>query len=188
MGLVLLCAALVYIVFSCVPSQYCPGDRTGAFCAKGFYCPTVLEQLECPAGSYCPPATIQPRPCSPLASCPAGSYRYLHWGALVFLMMVLPGLALVGKGYERINQRKKQSSYEAASRERAAIKLASASGDVASASSLHLDRVPRMEISFKNLAASIQLNGKPKPILMDASGDFKAGRLIAVMGPSGAGA
>ena len=188
---------------SCIPSQYCPGDRTAALCAKGYYCPTVLEQIECPEGSYCPPASTQPRPCSGLASCPKGSDRYLHWGCLVLLIIVLPCLAFAGKAYERFNNASKRASFQAmaatatsgpnhgaaptspklfaASPHSPVEELAAMTDASLLAPASTLSRVPRMEIAFSNVAASVETPSGTKPILADVTGHFRAGRLIAVM-------
>ena len=198
----------------CIPSMFCPGGQTGRLCAKGHFCPTVLDEWQCPSGHYCPPGSTRPRPCSVVESCPAGSYRYLNWGCLVLLIVLLPLLAVSGCLYDWIRRRSsasKRSSYQivtttdngngagrlfiqspsprpaggAAAEVENGPSSPSASPDAPCST---LQRVPRMEIRFSAVAASIPVNGVMKPILSDVTGHFRAGRLISVMGPSGAGA
>lgn len=196
----------------CIPSMFCPGGQTGRLCLKGHFCPTVLDELECPEKHYCPPGSTRPRPCSVVESCPAGSYRYLNWGCLVLLIVLLPLLAVSGCLYDWIRRRSsasKRNSYvivtateqgagrlfipspsprgvgsAAAAEAENGPSSPSASPDAPSST---LQRVPRMEIRFSSVAASIPVNGVMKPILADVTGHFRAGRLISVMGPSGAG-
>ena len=189
-------AFTVDAVINCTASQYCPGNVTARLCARGHYCPTVAEELECPSGNYCPPGTVLPRPCSGLASCPAGSERYMHWGSLLLLAVLLPGLALMPKVYDRYNGWARRKARSATGGSGGATKQPLSPSPSPSpepgqngtaAATPILDNVPRMEIEFNNVAASIAINGTRKPILADVTGHFRAGRLIAVMGPSGAG-
>lgn len=175
----------------CVPSQYCPGGQRGTICSKGHYCPTPSQQLICPQGYFCPPASIEPRKCSVLASCPEGSERYFHWGALLLLLIILPVMAGGSWIYRKSSQKYHQHHQQQLQQlKQSAVELADLSPSSPSpspSSQLIIESVPRMDIKFANLAAAIQVNGQEKMIVSDVSGHFKSGRLIAVMGPSGAG-
>lgn len=77
------------VVIRCPPSFWCPGNQSAQLCPRGYYCPTPAEIYDCPTGYYCPPASLTPRKCSSLASCPTNSHRYFHWGILLLLCALL---------------------------------------------------------------------------------------------------
>ncbi len=185
---------------TCIPSQWCPGDQAAQICPGGSFCATPLTKQICPSSHYCPPGTIVPRPCSPLASCPEGSDRYFHWGALVFLILLLALLAAAPWLYQRFNTRSRKTQqlgvFDSIANNKTAVVRA---GSVASSSpvaaaaagsaangavSEHqhaVPTVPRMEVAFSNLCAAVDVNGSEKIILRDVSGHFRPGRLAAVM-------
>jgi len=195
----------------CIPSQYCPGGVSAQLCPGGSYCSTPLVIAQCPSGHYCPPGTVVPIGCSPLASCPAGSDRYFHAGALVLTVLLLALLAAAPYLYSRITMHSRRKTHHVpagsaaaaagagGASHKSAVPLMSPTGGVAvangsgalsspSASAAAADSpVPRMEVAFSNLCAAVDVSGTEKIILADVSGHFRPGRLAAVMGPSGAG-
>ncbi len=137
----------------------------------------------CFSGHYCPPGSIGPRPCSALASCPAGSDRYMHWGCLV-LLALLPML-FFGDSIARWVRSRLRSSHAAHADTRKSVE-GSGEQPAAPLPSASVS-VPQLQLTFDRLQASVRVSGVDRPILSDVSGRFAAGRLIAVMGPSGAG-
>jgi ABC-type multidrug transport system ATPase subunit len=172
---------------TCIAGQWCPGEQGGQICTGGYFCATPLTREICPSGTYCPPGSIQPRDCSPLATCPEGSDRYFHFGALIFLLILLPVLAAAPWLYHRYNQRSRRVQLAAVDSTKTLNGQNTILASSAQSTQQLLPPVPRMEVAFSNVCAVIDVHGTEKVILRDITGHFRPGRLAAIMGPSGAG-
>ncbi|KAI8592950.1 hypothetical protein BDZ88DRAFT_406657 [Geranomyces variabilis] len=191
----------------CSPGFLCPPDTyQPLYCCPGFYCPTPANVFTCPEGNWCPVGTTRPLTCSFLAWCPEGTEAAPRFGVAAFLA----GTFIVMTGFfqvRRWSMRKRNVKY------RKRLDVKEAQKEDAAMSSEHADSqspedfefddtetladtpietpvpsvaggIRRFDIEFDNLGLTLPDGVE---IMKGVSGTLKAGRLCAVMGPSGAG-
>lgn len=163
-------------------NEYCPpqGWYEPVPCGKGFYCPNASTRLVCPAGSWCPFGSVAPRTCGPLSRCPEGSAIDHQIGDALLMMFVVDVLALVAYLVWRRHRNQPTSVVPMANPEQEMIGLMRQA----------LDGTKPLHFHFRNLSVKLpdsdEANGG-KVLLRGVSGHIAAGRVTAIMGPSGAG-
>ncbi|KAJ3407929.1 hypothetical protein CcCBS67573_g00435 [Chytriomyces confervae] len=190
----------------------CPNPQ-GLFepmvCPRGFFCPSYNQIDVCPAGSYCLTGSAAPTPCEFLSICRVGTYVQQHFG-LILAVAVADVLLLVVFVILRLRefQRANPGTGIFGSKGNSAKAIPGDDQDAASAidkeKSLQVDQIENnilaltagfqsgldghsdlaMNYAFENLGLRLP---EGKEILQGVSGRIQAGRMTAIMGPSGAG-
>ena len=112
------------------------------------------------------------------AFCPKGSWRYTYWIGIVYLIVILPVMFSLNWLYQRKMQQLRERDESLARSHRASVEMRSAQSKY---------KVPVMNVRFENIKVVVQVDKQPKTIMEDVSGEFRAGTVTAVLGPSGAG-
>lgn len=166
------------------------------------YCPSQFQQLQCPEGSYCPSGSLQPTKCEGLSSCPAGSQNPRFYGGIL-LCVLIDFLIIAYVFYVKAQESKrdgkpistllpaslqKRLSKRKPSGEKSIALLKDSSGSMSGLENgfkkgLNGEKVS-MNFVFDKM--KLQIAGGLN-ILSDVSGSILGGRMIAIMGPSGAG-
>ncbi|GMI46325.1 hypothetical protein TrCOL_g9564 [Triparma columacea] len=163
----------------------CPGSRQGTLCPKGKYCPTTFETpVICPKGKYCPRGSFEPQDCrTAFSRCNyEGMDRPSYVASIktVTILVILLLLAVAQHATRRffLSRSRKQEMKVANMYRKKEVGV-----DLLP----HLDEKGplRMDIEFDNLG--LILNGTKKRVLNSVTGLLRAGRITAIMGPSGAG-
>ncbi|ORY40654.1 hypothetical protein BCR33DRAFT_719203 [Rhizoclosmatium globosum] len=182
----------------CPPTSQCAVDRLfgvrclpqGLYepmlCWNGFYCPDPHTMIPCPEGSFCVSGTTTPSKCRIFGSCPTGSTSEVN-ASLVLLVALIDTLLLVllaaryaGFSFpsiaflKRISPSPSSTSF-ASSPTSSSVVLVDAFKESNKGNRIHLE--------FDNL----QFKLKEKELVKGVSGMLKPGRMVAVIGPSGAG-
>ncbi|KAJ3040357.1 hypothetical protein HDV00_011013 [Rhizophlyctis rosea] len=198
--------------FICPENSYQP-----VYCCPGFYCPTPAEIHPCPKDHWCPIGSVQPEPCSFLAICPEGSSSAQRFGvaflfAIMFILITVffqIRKFMVAKRNVKYNKRLTANASEREEKKVAAMEAAAdkkgGSGAYAGLRDEDSDddddtldmgaptpagpppsrsENPSFDIAFEDVGLVLP-NGIE--IMHGVTGQLKAGRLCAVMGPSGAG-
>jgi ABC-type multidrug transport system fused ATPase/permease subunit len=146
---------------------------------------------KCPSGYFCPSGTFEPRLCDSISVCPEGSVTQRSLvGIVSFLVIdfVLVVLCLVRWRHEsvRVKRVANNNIADVKKRENGAIVLsAEEKKDLEQnyIKSMNGHKL-KMHFTMENLGFKLP-NGKV--ILDGVSGHIEAGRMTAIMGPSGAG-
>ncbi|KAJ3266288.1 hypothetical protein HDU77_001777 [Chytriomyces hyalinus] len=196
------CPALPKCHFDRQFGDYCEYPQ-GLFepmpCPIGFYCPDYNTVLVCPAGSYCPTGSTVPRPCPFLSSCPAGSGTQAHYGTVV-IVLALDFLLFLGYVALRIRERMRAEpdkplfsfaakQTNAAEPSKSNVTISDVDNNIKALTAgfekgLDGHKDLSMYYEFENLCLRLP---DGKEILQGVSGSIRAGRMTAIMGPSGAG-
>ncbi|KAI8847582.1 hypothetical protein BC829DRAFT_490653 [Chytridium lagenaria] len=197
---------------ACPPDPYCqflrilganclPQGRYEPMpCLTGNYCPNPRTIIPCPAGYYCLRGTVEPIKCQLLSSCPKGTTVQLHYGLLIILKRAKqPFSAIFPAGLLALFARFRKTPVEKTTPEIAANAVVSVRDGVdeteISKMQARVGRLVdgvrealgddlRMNFSFSDLSLRLPSG---VTVLHGVSGEIKAGRLTAIMGPSGAG-
>jgi ABC-type multidrug transport system ATPase subunit len=163
----------------CQPTTYCPnGTKIPVLCPAGFYCPRPDVKIECPAGSFCPLGSVTHIACSPFAACPAQTSEYQGFEVVIFaaiIAVVTAGAWFGAKKWRAYKRKKAAESREAVVKE-SSEKL----------TTLFKEKTFKVNIAFKELALLLN-KGDKKKIISETTGVIRAGKLTAILGPSGAG-
>eukprot|EP00762_Andalucia_godoyi_P001573 ANDGO_00205.mRNA.1 ABC transporter G family member 24 len=200
-------AVLPNASYPCPVGFLCPQNSAQpTFCCKGYYCPSSSEIHECPKGYYCKRGQSEPFSCGWLTSCPAGTSEGVRLGAYVlfFLSLVAVFGAYQFKEYcEKLGIRKRGQLLEQSTEQSSelksdcAAKVSFALEDNKEDMTVDVDcengkthgtpapaALTKMDIEFQDLGLTLRTG---KTILENVSGVLRAGRVTAIMGPSGAG-
>lgn len=169
-------------------------------CPAGFYCPTAALNLTCPADHYCPMATVDPVPCPVGAACGEGmAHPSFSWLAFLIGPLVVGSVFALCWGVDKkwMEQMKSGDDLGSSSNQDADITIAklliarfgcgAALADDDSRGTKFkgfVQKAQGMTIEFNELGLELPSG---KKVLAGVTGRFEAGRVIAVMGPSGAG-
>ena len=156
---------------------YCPGNLSLLECPQpcpaGYYCPTATSLLPCPKGSYCPEGSSEPTTCGILSfPCEETTSIPRYWIFLFAVLIVPIGLCGLVLFYTWLHERKR--------------KLSKKSIISSPCLSLCMEKPSEgIHVDFDGL--EYRLDPKKPPILQEVSGRCRPGKVMAVMGPSGAG-
>ncbi|KAI8611099.1 P-loop containing nucleoside triphosphate hydrolase protein [Chytriomyces sp. MP71] len=175
-------------------------------CPAGFYCPDYNLVLPCPKGSFCLTGSSAPTPCQFLSICGMGTVIEKHYGIL--LLSILADLAIIvyfvasylrsvwaAKGFRSPIRRFQKDSGVHDEKETTALvrKNTLNSNDIAKnitalTAGFHkgLEGNETLSMNYDFDSLSLRLPDG-KEILQGVTGSIKAGRMTAIMGPSGAG-
>jgi hypothetical protein len=171
----------------------CSGAYNQTLCPVGYYCPDSVTQIVCPGGHFCDKGSQTPTRCGPLTICSEGTDSpVVLLGYVVFAIFIV-----VFVGVRRYIGRKRAQNRT--QRELGGSKLAESDlGDLGAStprmkkrgSVIVENQIKKKEftinIQFENLG--LELKSVPgKKVLNGVTGELHAGRVTAVMGPSGAG-
>ncbi|KAJ3201040.1 hypothetical protein HDU67_001638, partial [Dinochytrium kinnereticum] len=198
---------------SCMPQ----GRYEPIPCITGNYCPNPRTILPCPPGHFCPRGTVKPIKCQFLSLCPAGTTIQAHYGLLLIMLSIDVLIALVLffkriRELKRANQplysifpsfivarfsrqqEKRQRNDPAGTALKIrdetfvdmneAIKVETRVTKLVDGVREALGKDLRMDFSFSDLSLRLPSG---VTVLQGVSGEIKAGRMTAIMGPSGAG-
>ncbi|ORY50030.1 hypothetical protein BCR33DRAFT_847262 [Rhizoclosmatium globosum] len=155
---------------------------------SGFYCPDYKTVTVCPEGHYCLSGQTAPTPCEFLSFCSAGTIIQQHYGfailvAVVDVFLVAIFLVLRQREKRRINkleesqENKKALTTEDIQRNISALTAGFHKG---------LEGLADLQMNYDFDDLSLTLPDG-KSILQGVSGSINAGKMTAIMGPSGAG-
>ncbi|KAI9335103.1 P-loop containing nucleoside triphosphate hydrolase protein [Obelidium mucronatum] len=195
------------------PCKYPQGIFEPMACPHGFYCPDHKTVLLCPEGHYCVTGQFEPTPCEFLSICNVGSIVQRHYGVLL-LVGIVDVLLLLVYAILRFREMKLANSQHLPSpdaktidkdfivadgaqvgTELVGVVAGQSGGDVeiknnisALTAGFHkgLDGRDDLQMNYEFDGLSLTLPDG-KTILQGVSGSINAGRMTAIMGPSGAG-
>ncbi|KAJ3025743.1 UNVERIFIED_CONTAM: hypothetical protein HDU68_006733, partial [Siphonaria sp. JEL0065] len=203
------CAPDGYCFFSRSWGKPCDNPQ-GLFepmaCPPGFYCPDYKTASPCPAGSYCLSGQIAPTPCEFMSICPAGTIVQRHYGLLLIVLGIDAVLFLIYVIFRFREYRRANAGKPLFGRKKDEFVLVDGTKgkDVTRKATLDANEIER-NISALTAGFHKGLNGRDdlqmnyefdslgltlpdgKTILEGVSGSINAGRMTAIMGPSGAG-
>ena len=166
-------------------------------CPGGSYCPNPRNRTICPAGHFCVKGSTFPRPCPALSLCPPGTTVFWYYGGMIYAFVVDLVVVLAILAHRSYFEPK--SAVQRASmrllRSRAQHLDVAEGGDLSRAARdvtrafRDCNAGFRFEITFEGV--SVVRHGRwgdsTVETLRNACGRIHAGRVTAVMGPSGAG-
>ncbi|KAJ3065620.1 hypothetical protein HDU98_011047, partial [Podochytrium sp. JEL0797] len=180
-------------------------------CPPGFFCPDYKTVTVCPVGHYCLSGSSSPKPCIFMSTCPAGTIVQLHYGLLLISFVIDFVLAVVFcwiryhehtlanpntplLSLNRPSKTAPPSPTTTLFDSSLPVKFDSAVGATMEENisaltqsyhkSLHGQDGLQMNYEFEGLGLTL---AGGKEILKGVSGEIRAGRMTAIMGPSGAG-
>ena len=188
----------------CRPGQYCPSNYAVAVaCPAGNFCPNLYTATLCPAGYYCREGSSKPTDCGLFANCLEGSSVPLDF--TLFAIMITTILVWYigytvyfnfrdGRRAIRDNNRtlleeeiklikaELTNNKDKKGKEKTRDRKLTLEGMQVSM----LRKSRNLNLGFRDLTVTIKEPGKPDKTIIDGvSGDIRAGRLTAIMGPSG---
>lgn len=163
------------------------GRHEPVVCPKKYYCSTPMTIAKCPAGHFCPTGTITPRKCDLFSYCPEGKVAQRSFNGIVAFVLVDivlyllyffrskkdKELLLQDASYLKLNNTPDSEKAEKVKRDLEANFKKSMNG-----------KTLRLEFTMERLGYKLPTG---KEILQNVSGKIRAGKLTAIMGPSGAG-
>ncbi|KAJ3074358.1 hypothetical protein HDU98_011427 [Podochytrium sp. JEL0797] len=175
-------------------------------CPSGFYCPDHKTILPCPEGFYCVAGTTTPIKCEFMSICSVGTIVQAHYG-LLLIALAIDAILFVGyftlrmREYKRANPHrsllgKKMPTLDAAGQPELKYLKSNMALDAteiqrnisALTDGFHKGLNGRddlqMNYEFEGLSLTLP---DGKNILQGVSGSINAGKMTAIMGPSGAG-
>eukprot|EP01123_Difflugia_compressa_P012693 TRINITY_DN5542_c0_g1_i1.p1 TRINITY_DN5542_c0_g1~~TRINITY_DN5542_c0_g1_i1.p1 ORF type:complete len:1022 (+),score=141.02 TRINITY_DN5542_c0_g1_i1:292-3066(+) len=183
------------------PGTYCPaGVLTEKPCLAGYYCRTPKEMSICPEKHYCRMGTSQPLRCSSFSFCPEGTSSDNYNFTPVFVFLLVLGIIVGAWKYAHyvIDKRHREKQ-----KQRLQVRAEYNSAKIKSGDEFHIfvenqsnntpppvtlrKKLHTVDISFENLSLTIEKKNSKKVVLSGVNGVVRAGRITAVMGPSGAG-
>ncbi|KAJ3094464.1 hypothetical protein HDU97_008035 [Phlyctochytrium planicorne] len=200
-------------VFSdtCLPQ----GRYEPMLCLSSFYCPDSSTIIPCPEGYFCPRGSQSPIACQFLSSCPAGSSFESHYGLtlIVIIIDIVLLFILLGKRIAEIRKAGQpltsllpasiagiisKSKQKSKSRAPSIVPAESAAKVHVDAAAEMVEKVRKLVSGFKEaIGENLRMNFGFKDlsltlpsgitVLKGVSGQIRAGRMTAIMGPSGAG-
>ncbi|ORY49964.1 hypothetical protein BCR33DRAFT_781479 [Rhizoclosmatium globosum] len=132
-------------------------------CPSGFYCPDYKTVTVCPPGHYCLTGQTAPTKCEFLSLCSAGTIIQQHYGFTIIVAIIDIILVVI---YRVLRQREKQ-------------RIMKVEEDQENKKALTTEDIQR-NISALTAGFHKGLDGR-------VSGSINAGKMTAIMGPSGAG-
>eukprot|EP00002_Diphylleia_rotans_P014241 TRINITY_DN2776_c0_g1_i1.p1 TRINITY_DN2776_c0_g1~~TRINITY_DN2776_c0_g1_i1.p1 ORF type:complete len:894 (+),score=204.72 TRINITY_DN2776_c0_g1_i1:62-2743(+) len=164
----------------CSEGMFCPENTyQPIYCCDGHFCETTSKIEVCPAGYFCRRGQIDPKKCSPMTDCPEGTSKPRRVGSLVififFGIFFFVVYALIEYSVQKHRKRKTKHRQQA---------QAQASGEMKNLGIQMEEKTEKYTISFDELGLTLPNGTK---IMDGVNGEVKAGRLTAIMGPSGAG-
>jgi hypothetical protein len=171
------------------------GPFEPVICDEGFFCPDQYTKKSCPPGFYCPIGTFDPLPCTGLVTyCPKGSAKYKLYDSLLCLIaidVILIACYFFIRGYRTKKTKRNDDVRTSALVVKEDHKKDVETGATEKSNLLEFfkrglnGRTVEMEFKFDNMGLKLPKGGKT--ILQGVSGEIKASRMTAIMGPSGAG-
>ena len=162
-------------------------------CPAGYLCKTPGEIQKCPSGYYCPTGTFEARPCDTLSLCPEGTTAQVSLNGIVAFIVIdvfllITYLWLIKKDQIKAALCKKKDlnidpSFPSISTVDTLAKNSDLKTKLAGnfKKSFH-DTDLKMHFEMDHLGLTLS-NGKE--ILKGVTGHIHAGRMTAIMGPSG---
>ena len=192
------------ICFNAQPDHFgAQGLFEPVVCPPKYYCATPRTLDKCPQGYFCPTGTYKPRPCNLLASCPTGSASQTSFTGVVSFVVIDFFLLILYFVLQRRDRQKSIANTALPTSVAASSKIGNT--DAQTIQDANLQRQKEMQLK-QGLALNFQssMNGKDlrmhfemeqlgfklpagKEILKGVTGQIHAGRMTAIMGPSGAG-
>ncbi|KAL7748707.1 hypothetical protein RI367_005860 [Sorochytrium milnesiophthora] len=165
-------------------------------CMEGYYCPDQYTKRPCPSGYYCPTGSLAPRPCKLMSSCPQGTSAPLYYGGLVICGVLDAVLVIVMLSFRYMHRRR--AARGAVEEPMLLTKMFMEEdievGQQATKANAQLVRAfqramdgSKLFMNFRFEALGLCLSKGKKTILDGVTGSIQAGRITAIMGPSGAG-
>lgn len=159
-----------YTKKNCSSYEYCPeGTYVPKPCERGYFCPNTSSTIRCPSGYFCKAGSTAPSPCMIISYCPEGSGsegNYYIFSVVIMCVIIIISMFYLFQliGHYLHHMWNKNASTR------------SSFGKV----------IKRyiIDIAFDGLGVELR-NGKK--VLQNVSGEFKHGRMTAVMGLSGSG-
>ncbi|KAI9335097.1 hypothetical protein BDR26DRAFT_805095 [Obelidium mucronatum] len=189
--------------FAC---KYPQGVFEPMVCPQGFYCPNYKTVVPCPQGHYCLSGQTTPTPCEFLSVCNVGTVIQQHYGLLllvamgdVFLFVVYILLRLrehrltrtgtftfIPRSSKLKDDDSKKPMARGSKKDLDATEIDA--NIVALTAGFHkgLDDHDDLKMNYEFDGLSLTLPDG-KMVLQGVSGSIHAGRMTAIMGPSGAG-
>jgi len=161
----------------CPRGFLCPeNSQQPAYCCEGWYCETSSEARPCEKGKWCPLGSVKPKTCFGLglSQCPERTIKAPKWGIIIVFVVFFVIVAIlfgIKNKVRKIKYTKYNNLLQHFMDEKERPKAVS------------IDH-KKFDIKFEKLG--LVLPSKVE-IMKDVSGEFKAGRTCAIMGPSGAG-
>lgn len=160
-----------YTKKNCSITEYCPtGTYVPKPCPRGYFCPNASLSYICPQGYYCKSGADQPTKCSLLSICLEGSTDEGNYYIFAFTIF---GVILILSSFYIFQLIGYYMQYLMRSR----------SDNTRISFGKSIKRYT-IDIAFENLGVELR---DGKKVLQNVSGEFKHGRLTAVMGLSGSG-
>lgn len=158
--------------------NYCPPNDSSihipnSVCPPGHYCPNSSVIVICPAGHFCRQQSVAPVACPPLTPCTKGTTAPVFSYAIVVFYMALLGVLCL------YLWRRKRAQHPPCISE-------TTTGPPGVPKMYSCLIKPVKSIEFSNITAH-PYESAAHPWLWPNSGEFKVGRLNAVMGSSGCG-
>ncbi|KAJ3097132.1 hypothetical protein HDU97_005134 [Phlyctochytrium planicorne] len=196
--------------FICMPQ----GRYEPTPCLTGFYCPDPITVIPCPSGHFCPRGSVQPTKCQLLSFCKAGSSVETHYGLVLIVAVIdlIIAIILITKRVIEIRRAKQPlsalipvsiSTFFSTLSTRIRPKKVERNDDGETKISVNnaeemnakveklvegfkeaIGQDLRMEFQFNNLSLTLPSGNT---VLEGVNGQIQAGRMTAIMGPSGAG-
>eukprot|EP00835_Amoeboradix_gromovi_P002324 NODE_130_length_18488_cov_0.389961.p1 type:complete len:846 gc:universal NODE_130_length_18488_cov_0.389961:7015-9552(+) len=163
---------------ACTAGFWCPGDTSQPFyCCPGFYCDTPDTILICPSGYYCSMGSKKPERCWFLAICPIGTSKPFRIGMLGVIVATLVIVAMCFSIKSRLD-------IQQAVRNRLQVEMIKQNKFKEVITVPQITNNKAIDIEFDNLEYKLP---DGSVIMQNVSGFFTAGKMSAIMGPSGAG-
>ncbi|KAF4665918.1 hypothetical protein FOL46_003363 [Perkinsus olseni] len=181
-----------------VKAGYYCANGTSSICPPGFFCPIAGTSgpIPCPEGYFCKQGFQEPVSCPWFSQCPRGATNQIPtWGAIFIIVVIgiIVAAFSIWLWLYRRNKEKNATSQGAAHQRTTEIY----NSVVQALTGVYLQsqrmqgftndiKYTPVDIRFEHLSMTLKW-GTRRQILQDVTGEFPAGSLSAVMGPSGGG-
>jgi len=161
----------------CPKGFLCPeNSQQPAYCCEGWYCPNSTFAEPCPKGHWCPLGSVKPKRCFGLglSKCPERTVKAPKYGVFIIFIIFFAVVAVLFAIKNRI-RKLKYLKYNNL--------LQHFMEEKEHPQAVSIDH-KKFDIKFEKISKTLP---SKQEIMRDVSGEFKAGRTCAIMGPSGAG-
>ncbi|KAF4688317.1 hypothetical protein FOZ60_002920 [Perkinsus olseni] len=181
-----------------VKAGYYCANGTSSICPPGYFCPIAGTSgpIPCPKGYFCKQGFAEPVSCPWYSQCPRGATNQIPtWGAIFIIVVigVIVGALSVWLWFYRRRKERNATSQGVAHQSTTEIY----NSVVQALTGVYLQsqrmqgftndiKYTPVDIRFEHLSMTLKW-GTRRRILQDVTGEFPAGSLSAVMGPSGGG-
>lgn len=170
------------------------GKYEPILCPPGYYCENQQKIDKCPQGYFCPTGTVFPKKCDLVASCPIGSTAQVSYTGIVCILILDAALAAIYAyqyWFDRKNVKKVETVLPLSIMSQVRESVLGVASPKTSKETLADNfrkamngRDLRMHFLCENLGFALPTG---KVVLQGVSGKISAGKMTAIMGPSGAG-